>query len=59
MNAAYKWYSHNNNMIKFYSDYSDSNKSDMSSDIVKETVEQTCDYATNLINNQNEINADC
>ena len=57
MNAAYKWYSYNSNIIQFYSDqsYSSSRKRTLTADSVKETIEQACNIASNMINWQQEI----
>lgn len=56
MNAAYKWYRYNNNIIQFYSDSSCSGCHRLVSDRVKETVEQACNYASSIIETNNEIN---
>ena len=58
MNAAYKWYSHNSNIIQFYSGGSSSSRSVRKHDVdsVKETIENTYEYAANVVNNQYDIN---
>ena len=49
MNTAYKWYSHNNSIIQFYS--GDSSKFQKCKvDCVEETTEQSSyDYAANIV----------
>lgn len=50
MNTAYKWYSHNNNIIQFYSgDLSKTNRFPV--DYVEETVGRVCDYAVIVTDN--------
>ena len=56
MNAAYKWYRYNNNIIQFYSDSYNSGFHRAFSDRVKDTVEQACNYASTIIENSNDIN---
>lgn len=55
MNAAYKWYRYNNNIIQFYSDSSCTKYRKSAIDCVKETVEQACLYASNIVENSNDI----
>lgn len=50
MNAAYKWYRYNSNIVQFYSGESASKKSkSFSADSVKETIERSYDYTNNFI----------
>ena len=56
MNVAYKWYSHNNNIIQFYSAHSPSrvicNRKD---DYDRDTIESSYAYASNLLIVPDEI----
>ena len=49
MNAAYKWYSYNSNIIQFYSvDYNKGQKAKI--DCIEETDEQSSEYVSSIDN---------
>lgn len=57
MNTAYKWYSHNSNIIKFYSGYSHTKTTERPvTDYAQETFNQVYDYSAGIIAFQPEIN---
>lgn len=57
MNAAYKWYSLNSNIIQFYSGYSDlKNVTSPIDDNTIKTVECAYNYSEKVIDFQPDIN---
>ena len=59
MNSAYKWYSHNSNIIQFYSGYTatESKRNDKH-DMVEEVVDNSYRYSTNTVEYQNNAYVD-
>ena len=56
MNVAYKWYSHNNNILQFYSDHSVSHVvSNQRDDFDEKTIDSAYSNAANLLIIPDEI----
>jgi len=56
MNTAYKWYSHNSNIIQFYSGYASAQSLDSEEDYAK--YGKAHEYITDVLKYEQETGAD-